>query len=49
MQAHGYDGFINAEVSKMRQRKPDYDPLAACDLSYRTLAKAFVDAGIARR
>jgi inosose dehydratase len=49
MQAHGYDGFITAEVSIMRQRKPDYDPLAACDLSYRTLAKAFADAGIARR
>jgi inosose dehydratase len=48
MQTHGYDGFINAEVSLMRQRKPDYDPLAACDLSYRTLAKAFNDAGIAR-
>jgi inosose dehydratase len=48
MQAHGYDGFINAEVSKMRQRKADYDPLAACDLSYRTLAKAFEDAGIGR-
>lgn len=49
MQAHGYDGFINAEVSIMRQRKPDYDPYAACDLSYRTLAKAFKDAGIERK
>lgn len=49
MRAHRYDGFINAEVSIMRQRKPDYDPLAACDLSYRTLAKAFVDAGIVRK
>ncbi len=48
MQAHGYDGFINAEVSIMRQRKEDYDALAACDLSYRTLAKAFEDAGIGR-
>jgi inosose dehydratase len=49
MQRHGYGGFINAEVSKMRQRATDYDPLAACDLSYRTLAKAFVDAGIERK
>jgi inosose dehydratase len=49
MQAHGYDGYITAEVSKQRQRKPDYDALAACDLCYQTLAKAFVDAGIARK
>jgi sugar phosphate isomerase/epimerase len=49
MQKHGYDGFISAEVSKMRQNKPDYDPLAACELAYRTIAKAFVDAGIERR
>jgi inosose dehydratase len=49
MQKYGYDGFINAEVSKMRQAKPDYDALAACDLCYRTLAKAFVDAGIERK
>jgi sugar phosphate isomerase/epimerase len=48
MQAHGYDGFINAEVSKMRQAKPDYDPVAALELSYRTLAGAFEAAGIAR-
>jgi inosose dehydratase len=49
MHAHGYDGFINAEIGMMRQRKPDYDPLAACDLSYKTLSKAFVDAGISRK
>jgi len=49
MHAHGYDGFINAEIGMMRQRRPDYDPLAACDLSYKTLSKAFVDAGIARK
>jgi sugar phosphate isomerase/epimerase len=48
MQAAGYDGFINAEVSLMRQRKPDYDPVAACALCYRTLEQAFRDAGIAR-
>lgn len=49
MQAHGYDGFINAEVSKMRQNKPDYDPVAAVELSYRTLAAAFEKAGIDRK
>jgi inosose dehydratase len=48
MQAHGYEGFITAEVSKMAQNKPGYDPIAASELTYRTLAKAFVDAGIAR-
>lgn len=48
MQDAGYDGFINAEVSMMRQRKADYDPVAACELCYRTLADAFVAAGIDR-
>jgi inosose dehydratase len=48
MQAAGYDGFINAEVSMMVQRRPDYDPIAAATLSYNTLAKAFEEAGIAR-
>ena len=48
MQAHGYDGFITAEVSFMVQARKDYDPLAAADLTYKTLSKAFDDAGIAR-
>lgn len=48
MARHGYTGFISAEVSKMVQRRPDYDPVAACELSYRTLARAFEEAGIAR-
>ncbi|NJN82187.1 MAG: sugar phosphate isomerase/epimerase [Caldilineaceae bacterium] len=48
MQRHGYDGFINAEVSMMVQRRPDYDPMAAAELSYRTLAAAFDAAGIER-
>ncbi len=46
MQAHGYDGFITAEVSFMVQAREDYDPLAAATLSYDTLSKAFLDAGI---
>ncbi|MEX1018820.1 MAG: sugar phosphate isomerase/epimerase family protein [Litorilinea sp.] len=49
MQNHGYDGFINAEVSKMRQAKPGFDPVAAVELSYRTLAAAFEKAGIDRK
>ena len=48
MQAHGYQGFITAEVSVMVQRRETYDPLAAADLSYKTLAKAFDQAGIKR-
>jgi inosose dehydratase len=48
MQRHGYDGFIVAEVSKMVQRKPGYDSLASCELSYRTLAAAFGTAGLPR-
>ena len=48
MQAHGYDGFITAEVSFMVQARENYDPLAAATLSYETLSKAFVEAGIER-
>lgn len=46
MQAHGYTGFITAEVSVMVQRRPDYDPLAAAALSYQTLDRAFKQAGL---
>lgn len=49
MQTHGYEGFINAEVSLMVQRRPDYNALAAATLSYQTLDAAFKQAGIARR
>jgi sugar phosphate isomerase/epimerase len=49
MRAHGYAGFITAEISNMVwQRRPDYDPLAAAEQTYRTLARAFEQAGIAR-
>ncbi len=48
MRKHGYDGFITAEVSFMVQARKDYNPLAAATLSYQTLSKAFVDAGIER-
>ena len=46
MREHGYDGFITAEVSIMVQRRPAYDPLAAAEQTYRTLAGAFAEAGI---
>ena len=48
MQAHGYTGFINAEISMMVQRRPDYDPLAAATQSYQVLDRAFRTAGIPR-
>lgn len=48
MREHGYDDYITAEVSIMVQRRPGYDPLAAAELTYRTLSGAFEQAGIAR-
>ncbi len=48
MQEHGYDGYITAEISIMVQQRPGYDPLAAAEQTYRTLACAFDRAGIAR-
>jgi sugar phosphate isomerase/epimerase len=48
MRAHGYESYITAEVSIMVQRRPNYDPLAAAEQTYRTLARAFEQAGIAR-
>jgi len=46
MRAHGYTGFITAEISIMVQRRPGYDPLAAAEQTYRTLARAFEQAGV---
>ncbi|MGH2346674.1 MAG: sugar phosphate isomerase/epimerase, partial [Chloroflexota bacterium] len=48
MRQAGYDGFITGEVSVMVQRRPGYDPLAATTMTYRTLARAFEQAGIQR-
>ncbi len=48
MRDYGYDGYITAEVSIMVQRRPGYDPLLAAEQTYRTLARAFEQAGIAR-
>ncbi len=48
MQAAGFTGYIVPEISLMVQRRPDYDPLAACTQSYVVLDRAFQAAGIAR-
>ena len=49
VQSAGYDGFVTVEVSVMVQRRPDYDPFAAAELSYKTLSQAFEKAGIERK
>lgn len=49
MTAAGYDGHIVVEISLMVQRRPDFDALDAAAQSYRILAQAFEDAGIARK
>ncbi|MEN9938863.1 MAG: hypothetical protein RLZZ387_5442 [Chloroflexota bacterium] len=46
MRAAGYDDYITAEVSIMVQRRPGYDPLAAAELTYATLDRAFRQAGM---
>ena len=48
MQETGYTGYITVEVSVMVQRRPDYDPYAAAELSYRTLSNAFEHVGVVR-
>ena len=48
MQETGYTGYITVEVSVMVQRRPDYDPYAAAELSYRTLSSAFELASVNR-
>jgi len=44
----GYAGHVVVEISVMVQRRPGYDPLAAAAQSYRVLAAAFAEAGVAR-
>lgn len=48
MRQAGYEGFITGEVSVMVQRKPGYDQFEAAETTYRTLARAFEEAGIER-
>lgn len=44
----GYTGTVSVEISVRRQAKPDFDEIEAAELSYRTLATAFAEAGIDR-
>lgn len=44
----GYDGHVATEISVMVQNRPDYDPLAAAEQSYRVLARAFEEVGLSR-
>lgn len=48
MAAEGYTGYITAEISIMVQRRPNYDPFAAAEQTYRVLSQAFEQAGIRR-
>jgi len=48
MDAAGYQGFIMAEVSFMRQAKADYEPFVHAAFAYRVLDYAFQAAGVSR-
>ena len=48
MKKAGYNGYISAEISMQVHRRPGYDPLAAAEMTYRTLTRAFEEAGIDR-
>ena len=48
MAAHGYDGTISVEISKMVQQRAGYDALVAATQSYQVVNQAFVDAGVER-
>jgi inosose dehydratase len=48
MRGERYDGYITAEISIMVQQRPDYDPLRAAEQTYKTLSRAFAQAGLVR-
>jgi inosose dehydratase len=48
MDAAGYRGDVQVEISLMVQRRPGFDPIAVAETSYRVLAEAFRRAGIRR-
>jgi inosose dehydratase len=48
MDRAGYGGHIVVEISLMVQQRPDYDPLAAAETTYRILSEAFQEAGVER-
>lgn len=45
---HGYAGTVSVEISVRRQALPDFDEVAAAELSYRTLAAACEQVGVVR-
>jgi sugar phosphate isomerase/epimerase len=46
MREAGYDDYITPEISIMVQKRPNYDPFAAAEQSYRVLRNAFDQAGM---
>ncbi|HEV8633716.1 MAG TPA: sugar phosphate isomerase/epimerase [Chloroflexota bacterium] len=48
MDRHGYRGHISPEISIMVQRRPNYDPIAAMEQTYRVVADAFERSGVPR-
>lgn len=48
MKAVGWTSYITLEVSTMVWSKPDYDPYEAARFCYRSLTKAFEEAGVPR-
>jgi sugar phosphate isomerase/epimerase len=46
MRAAGYDDYITPEISIMVQKRPNYDPFAAAEQSYRVLRDAFDQLGM---
>lgn len=48
LKKHGYDGFVNVEVSGHIHKQPGYDPVATAKLCYQRMASAFDAAGLER-
>ena len=48
MDQYGYRGHVSPEISLMVQRRPDYDPVAAMEQTYRVVADAFERSGVPR-
>ena len=48
LKQHGYDGFVNVEVSGQIHKLPDYEPLATAKLCYQRMSAAFESAGLKR-
>jgi len=46
LKENGYEGFVTSEISKMRQAWPNYDPLFAATLTYKTVSNVFKELGL---